>query len=97
MNRRVPARERCSSKQGTPGGGMPVLRAARPLGVAVASDAHAMLRRDALDEDVDIIDEVNALRERLAEAALASHARWCVCLMHMSGGAAKTRDSSQEQ
>jgi dihydropteroate synthase len=65
---------------------LPVLRHALRLGVPVSLDTqHAALMREALDEGVDIINDVRALRGNGAAQAVVAHPRAGVCLMHMHG------------
>ncbi|HYN59163.1 MAG TPA: dihydropteroate synthase, partial [Rubrivivax sp.] len=65
---------------------LPVLRHALRLGVPVSLDTqHTALMREALDEGVDIINDVRALRGNGAAQAVAAHPRAGVCLMHMNG------------
>lgn len=64
----------------------PVLRSALNFGVPVSVDTckTAIMQR-ALDLGVDIINDVQALRDEGADALLASHNDAGVCLMHMRG------------
>jgi dihydropteroate synthase len=65
---------------------LPVLREAVKLGVPVSLDTYkAELMREALDLGVDIINDVWALRQPAAVAAVAAHPSCGVCLMHMHG------------
>lgn len=65
---------------------MPVLRHALRLGVPVSLDTrHVSLMREALDAGVDIINDINALRDEGAAQLLVRHGRAGVCLMHMQG------------
>ncbi len=65
---------------------LPVLREAVKLGVPVSLDTYkAELMREALDLGVDIINDVWALRQPAAVAAVAAHPTCGVCLMHMHG------------
>jgi len=64
----------------------PVLPAALSLGVPVSVDTcKTEVMRRALDLGVDIINDVQALRDEGAEALLAQHPAAGVCLMHMRG------------
>lgn len=64
----------------------PVLRAALNFGVPVSVDTckTAVMER-ALDLGVDIINDVQALRDAGADALLAAHGSAGICLMHMRG------------
>lgn len=63
---------------------LPVLRAASAFGVAISVDtSKAAVMRAALDLGADIINDVCALRQPGALAAVAAHPRCGVCLMHM--------------
>ena len=64
----------------------PVLRAALNFGVPVSVDTcKTEVMRRALDLGVDIINDVQALRDEGADALLASHGSAGICLMHMRG------------
>lgn len=64
----------------------PVLRAALSLGVPVSVDTcKTEVMHRALDLGVDIINDVQALRDAGAEALLARHGSAGICLMHMRG------------
>jgi dihydropteroate synthase len=63
---------------------LPVLREAVKLGIPISVDTYkpeVMLA--ALDLGVDIINDVWALRQPGAQAAVAGHSRCGLCLMHM--------------
>ncbi|QNP49216.1 dihydropteroate synthase [Diaphorobacter aerolatus] len=63
---------------------IPVVRAARTLGVPLSVDTYkAEVMRAALDEGADIINDVWALRQPGAREAVAAHTHCGVCLMHM--------------
>lgn len=63
---------------------LPVLHGAVTLGVPVSIDTYkAEVMRAALDLGVDIINDIWALRQPGAQAAVTQHARCGVCLMHM--------------
>ncbi|RYF69722.1 MAG: dihydropteroate synthase [Comamonadaceae bacterium] len=63
---------------------LPVLREAVRLGVPVSLDTYkSELMREALDLGVDIINDIWALRQPGAEAAVAAHPDCGVCIMHM--------------
>lgn len=65
---------------------MPVLAEAMKLGVPLSLDtAKTEVMARALDLGVDIINDVNALREPGALERVAAHAACGVCLMHMQG------------
>ncbi|MBV8468569.1 MAG: dihydropteroate synthase [Burkholderiaceae bacterium] len=64
----------------------PVLPAALSLGVPVSVDTcKTEIMRRALDLGVDIVNDVQALRDAGAEALLAQHPNAGMCLMHMRG------------
>lgn len=64
----------------------PVVRAALSLGVPVSVDTcKTEVMRRALDLGVDIINDVQALRDDGAEALVAAHGSVGLCLMHMRG------------
>lgn len=64
----------------------PVLRELARWGVPVSVDTrHTETMGRALELDVDIINDVQALQAPGAVALLASHGRAGVCLMHMRG------------
>lgn len=64
----------------------PVLRAALNFGVPVSVDTcKTEVMRRALDLGVDIINDVQALRDEGASALLAEHGTAGICLMHMRG------------
>ena len=63
-----------------------VLRAALSLGVPISVDTcKTEVMHRALDLGVDIINDVQALRDPGAEALLARHGSAGICLMHMRG------------
>lgn len=65
---------------------LPVLRGALMMGVPVSVDtSDAAVMRQALDLGADAINDVRALRQAGARAAVAAHGRAGVCLMHMRG------------
>jgi len=65
---------------------MPVLRHALRLGVAVSLDTrHAALMREALEAGIDIVNDINALRDKGAVQAVLAHGGCGVILMHMQG------------
>ena len=64
----------------------PVLRAALNFGVPVSVDTcKTEVMRRALDLGVDIINDVQALRDEGADTLLAGHGSAGICLMHMRG------------
>lgn len=64
----------------------PVLRAALNFGVPVSVDTcKTEVMRRSLDLGVDIINDVQALRDEGADRLLASHPGAGICLMHMRG------------
>ncbi|HEY1392348.1 MAG TPA: dihydropteroate synthase [Methylibium sp.] len=64
----------------------PVLKAACRLGVPVSIDSYKPeVMRAALDLGVDIVNDINALRDPGAEQLVTVHASCGVCLMHMLG------------
>ena len=65
---------------------MPVLREAVRLGVPVSVDTYkGEIMREALDLGADIVNDIWALRQPGALAAVAAHPSCGVCLMHMHG------------
>lgn len=63
-----------------------VLRAALTLGVPVSIDTcKAELMRRAADLGVDILNDIQALRDPGAEAVMQAHPQLGACLMHMRG------------
>ena len=63
---------------------IPVVRAARDLGVPLSIDTYKPeVMRAALDEGADIINDIWALRQPGAREAVAAHSTCGVCLMHM--------------
>jgi dihydropteroate synthase len=63
---------------------LPLARDAASLGVPISVDTYkAEVMRAVLDVGVDIINDVWALRQPGATAAVASHPKCGVCLMHM--------------
>lgn len=65
---------------------LPVLRHALTLGVPVSVDtSEPRVIRAALEEGVDIVNDVRALQRPDALDAVAAHPRAGVCLMHMQG------------
>ena len=63
---------------------LPVARAAVSLGVPVSVDTYKPeVMRAVLDAGVDIINDIWALRQPGAAAAVAAHPSCGVCLMHM--------------
>lgn len=68
---------------------LPVLEAALRLGVPVSVDTYKPeLMREVLDLGADIVNDIHALTRPGAVAAVASHPRAGVCLMHMQGAPA---------
>lgn len=64
----------------------PVVRAALNFGVPVSVDTcKTEVMRRALDLGVDIINDVQALRDEGAQTLLAEHGSAGICLMHMRG------------
>ncbi|WP_048438754.1 dihydropteroate synthase [Caenimonas sp. SL110] len=64
----------------------PVLREAVELGVPVSVDTYKPeVMREALALGADIINDIWALRQPRAVAAVAAHASCGICLMHMHG------------
>jgi dihydropteroate synthase len=64
----------------------PVLREVLRLGCPVSVDtSHPEVIRRCLDAGADVINDVRALREPGALAAVAAHPQAGVCLMHMQG------------
>ncbi len=73
----------------------PVVRAALSLGVPVSVDTcKTEVMRRALDLGVDIINDVQALRDPGAEALVAEHGSVGVCLMHMRGDPASMQQQT---
>ncbi|HJV60442.1 MAG TPA: dihydropteroate synthase [Albitalea sp.] len=65
---------------------LPVLRAALGLGCPVSLDTtKPALMREALDLGLDVVNDINALREPGALDVVAAHPNCGVCLMHMRG------------
>lgn len=65
---------------------LPVLRHALRLDLPVSVDTrHCEVMRAVLDEGADIINDVQALRDRGAEDLLCAHPDAGICLMHMRG------------
>lgn len=65
---------------------MPVVRHAVTLGVPVSVDTvKPVVMRAVLDAGADIVNDIRALLEPGAVAAVAGHPRCGVCLMHMRG------------
>jgi dihydropteroate synthase len=65
---------------------LPVLREAVRLGVPVSIDTYKpQVMREALDLGADIVNDIWALRQPGARAAVAAHPSCGVCLMHMHG------------
>ena len=65
---------------------MPVLQGALAMGCPLSLDtAKPELMRAALDQGVDIINDITALRMPGAMDAVAAHPSCGVCLMHMQG------------
>lgn len=65
---------------------LPVVREAVRLGVPVSVDTYkAAVMRAVLDVGADIINDIWALRQAGADAAVAAHPACGVCLMHMHG------------
>ena len=63
---------------------VPLVREAVKLGVPISVDTYkAEVMQAVLDLGADIINDVWALRQPGAEAAIAAHSRCGVCLMHM--------------
>ena len=63
---------------------IPVVRAARDLGVPLSIDTYKPeVMRAALEEGADIINDIWALRQPGAREAVAAHSTCGVCLMHM--------------
>jgi dihydropteroate synthase len=74
----------------------PVLQGAMTLGVPVSVDTcKAAVMERALALGVDIVNDITALREPEALAALAAHPRAGVCLMHMRGTPATMQTQAQ--
>jgi dihydropteroate synthase len=66
---------------------LPVLRHAVTLGVPVSVDtSRPEVMAAALDLGVDIVNDVRSLQRPGALAAVGTHGRCGVCLMHMQGG-----------
>ena len=65
---------------------LPVVREAVKLGVPVSVDTcKPEVMRAALDQGADIVNDIWALRQPGARAAVAAHPGCGVCLMHMHG------------
>jgi dihydropteroate synthase len=65
---------------------LPVVREALSLGMPVSVDTYKPeVMRQVLDLGADIINDIWALRQHGAAAAVAAHANCGVCLMHMHG------------
>ena len=65
---------------------LPVLEGALRLGVPVSVDTRtAEVMRAALELGVDIVNDINALRNAAALDVVAAHANCGICLMHMQG------------
>lgn len=65
---------------------LPVLRGALSLGVPVSIDtSQPRVMQQALDLGVDIVNDVRALRDPGALAAVQAHPTCGLCLMHMLG------------
>lgn len=65
---------------------LPVVREAVALGVPISVDTYKpQVMRQVLELGVDIINDIWALRQPGARAAVASHPSCGVCLMHMHG------------
>jgi len=65
---------------------LPVLKGALTLGVPVSVDtSRAWVMQQALDLGVDIVNDVRALRQADALAAVRGHPSCGLCLMHMRG------------
>ena len=63
---------------------IPVVRAARSLGVPLSIDTYKPeVMRAALDEGGDIINDIWALRQHGAREAVAAHPGCGICIMHM--------------
>lgn len=76
----------------------PVLRAALSLGVPISVDTcKTEVMRRALDLGVDIINDVQALRDAGAEALVAEHGTVGLCLMHMRGAPSSMQQQTQYQ
>ncbi|RZL04207.1 MAG: dihydropteroate synthase [Rubrivivax sp.] len=72
----------------------PVLLGAVTLGVPVSLDTcKAAVMQRALDLGVDVINDIRALQDPGAEAAVVAHGQCGVCLMHMQGGGPATMQS----
>lgn len=75
---------------------LPVLRHAVTLGVPVSADtSQPAVMQAALELGVDIVNDVRALRLHGALAAVASHTKAGVCLMHMRGDPATMRAEAE--
>jgi dihydropteroate synthase len=73
---------------------LPVVKHAVTLGVPVSVDTrHVAVMQAVLDAGADIINDVSALQENGALAAVASHPACGVCLMHMQGDPSLMQDS----
>lgn len=65
---------------------LPLLREAVKLGVPVSIDTYKPeVMQAALDEGVDIVNDIQALQRPGAMEIVARHGRCGVCLMHMQG------------
>ncbi|MGA0613081.1 dihydropteroate synthase [Caldimonas sp. KR1-144] len=65
---------------------LPVLREAMKLGAPISIDTYKPeVMRAALDLGCDIVNDINALQAKGAEALIAVHPNCGVCLMHMQG------------
>ena len=65
---------------------LPVLEGALRLGVPVSVDTRTPeVMRAALELGVDIVNDINALRNDAALEVVAAHANCGICLMHMQG------------
>lgn len=73
---------------------LPVLRHAMRLGVPVSVDTRrTAVMQVALDEGVDIVNDIQALRAPGAEQLLAQHDCAGICLMHMRGDPASMQQA----
>lgn len=73
---------------------LPVIRHAMTLGVPVSVDtSRPEVMAAALDAGADIVNDVRALQQPGALAAVAAHPRAGVCLMHMQGEPATMQQS----
>jgi dihydropteroate synthase len=72
----------------------PVVKAALSLGCPVSLDTtKPTLMQRALDEGVDIINDINALRADGASELVIKHPNCGICLMHMKGDPASMQSS----